>query len=258
MLWQVSRITRYSCVACIVLAAFFFAAGPIRAGTVYPIGQLVTMEQLQDLGDPQDPEDDPVVIAGDKEFSNFTYTPVTDAPSAANVMVMGFYDDVLDGYGLQFTGDFTADEFNGRTIEAGLSFTVRALDPDYLISDVHLSGAMHVFGDGSVSILESITSVPVSIPGLAIRQVRIGGQSAPDNTNTDSIVFQEAIGVIGFPAIRVVKDIRARAGESLFDEAGVTTFHQVFTQSRIVPEPGTLALTFLGLVGLTFVRRCRR
>ncbi len=223
--------------------------GHSHAGhVVYGLGELTFLDQL--LG-----ENGNVIIAGDKRFSNFVYTPTGSAPDAEDVAVVGFFDDVEEGFGLQFSGDFTAGPFVGDSMDAGLSFTVEALDPNYLISDVHLFGTLEVFGNGSVSIVEAINGVPVD--SLSIRKIVVDGQQGPTN-NRDWVIFEEEIGVIGYRRLRVTKDIRAIRGDGIFDEASVTTFTQVFTQ-RQIPEPSTLVLVLMGL-GLTLgmARRKRK
>jgi hypothetical protein len=43
--------------------------------------------------------------------------------------------------------------------------------------------------------------------------------------------------------------------DAFFGAAEITEFHQYFSQERVVPVPGTLALFALGLIGLGWRRR---
>lgn len=233
----------------VVLAVLTVACGQLPQGHAASIlGVSVSLADLID-GDP--------VEVGDKQFSNFDYTPSQNAPSPDEVTVVGVYDSILDGFGLQFSGDFSAGFLNPPFLDAGLSFEVEALDPNLVISDVHLVATTAVFGTGSAGITEVISGVgvPGNTPSLKVIEQVLDDVSGPNNATSDEIFFPDAIGVLGFKKIRVTKDIRVQAGPGDFDTAEVTTFRQVFTQLPVIPEPGTISLMAMGMLVCVKARR---
>ncbi len=179
--------------------------------------------------------------------------------AAEDVTVSGVFDSLLQAWGLQFSGDFSAGFLKPKAMDAGLSFVVEAMDPNFVISDVHLIATTAVFGTGSAGITEVISGpgVPGNTPSLRVIEQRLNGVAGPNNATSDEIFFPEDIGILGFKKIRVTKDLRARAGPGVFDAAEITTFRQIFTQLPVVPEPGSAALFAVGGLMLGVVRRRR-
>lgn len=197
-------------------------------------------------------------VVGDKEFSNFAYTPTGNAPAAEDVTVKGFYDGILQAWGLQFSGNFSVGFLEPKILDAGLSFEIEALDPNYLISGVHLNGTAQVDGTGSAGITEVISGAPLltTLDPLRILTQKLNGVNGPNNATGDWVYFSDELGVTGYRKIRVTKDIRLRAGPGDFDSAELTTFQQVFTQERVdVPEPGTALLASIAVVGIAGIPR---
>ena len=218
--------------SCWMLLAVLIAPSLCSASGSYGIDQGVSLAELLDGG---------FIVAGDKRFSDFDYNLAKGNLQPQDIMVTGIYDNVINGYGLLFSGDFVAGGLSSPLkYEAGLAFTVTALDPAFVISDVHLDGTINVRGTGDAQIVESFTGV--NVPSLSIYEVRLNGELIASKTS-DDILFPDALGVTGFRSMRVLKDINLEAGENYpFDKAEVTTFQQVFTQRPIIPEPSSFTL----------------
>lgn len=235
---------------CLLAVALLGAAlaGPTRAGVIYGLGDQPTLADLENMGS---------IVVGDKRFSNFVYTAIINSPTEAQVVVQPYFDSIIGGWGLQFSGAFFAGAGFPLISEAGLSFDVEALDPNMLISDVHLFGTPAVVvGEGLATIVEDIQAqgLPGSVPALRIFEVVDNGET--ESMTSDDVLFPN-YGVPGFRKIRVTKDILVVAEPNGLNLAKLTTFNQVFTQ-RPIPEPGTLAVAALAMCGASAVSLRRR
>lgn len=200
----------------------------------YGIGENASLADLLEGG---------VIIAGDKRFSNFSYNLVLGDLQPEEIGVVGIFDDVINGYGLLFSGNFVAGGLSAPSkLEAGLSFTVTALDPNFVISDVHLDGTTFVRGTGDAQIVENFSRT--NVPSLSIYELRVDDELIASKSS-DEVFFPDALDVLGFRTMRVLKDISLEVGDNTpFDKAEITTFQQVFTQLPI-PEPASLGLVLL-------------
>ena len=214
----------------------------------YGIGESVPLSDLLAGG---------IIIAGDKQFSDFDYNLALGDLQPDEISVVGIFDNVINGYGLLFSGDFVAGGLTAPLkLEAGLAFTVTALDLNYVISDVHLDGTTFVRGTGDAQIVENFTGVDV--PSLSIYEIRLDDQIIATKSS-DEIYFPDAIGIQGYRSMRVIKDISLEAGDNNpFDKTEITTFQQVFTQEPVIPEPTSLVLMAGMGLSLATLRRRRR
>ena len=238
------------CLSLLLLVGF---AGPLlatasAAGGSYGLGEHVMLSELLAGG---------FITVGDKQFTDFDYNLAAGDLQPEDIVVTGIFDNVIDGYGLLFSGNFQAGGLSSPLkLEAGLAFTVTALDLDYVISDVHLDGTTNVRGTGDAQIVENFSGV--NVPSLSIYEIR-SDNNLVASKSTDDILFPTALGIDGFRSLRVFKDISIEAGNNRpFDKAEITTFQQVFTQMRVVPEPTSCVLMLglgLGLVGVSRRRR---
>lgn len=174
--------------------------------------------------------------SGDKLFSDFSYAATENMPLADAVNVITIQDQ--DGnYGIRFQGGFF-DLPGGSASDALVTFKVTALDVGMQISGARLSANPTVTDGGVVSVTE--TFLPTFSGPTDIMDVTSGINLA------DQITFSSPV-----TSLWVQKDILVYAGDSV---ATVSFVDQTFPQ---VPEPGSLAILSLGLVGLWQVRRRR-
>ncbi len=190
------------------------------------------------------------VTVGDKVFDEFVYDVLSgDMPDAEDVNVLGFTD--TDGnIGITFHGAFLDLPFDDTSSNALLRFTT-SLDPaaeqaGKLITDAHLFMAGISVGANSVfSVGESFEGYNNS---MTVYSSKIDGQEEQVTSAWTSFV----------PAVnrlRITKGIFAFASEGALIPPVVSAIDQSFSQ---VPEPTTLALLALSMVGTLLVARRRQ
>jgi hypothetical protein len=229
MLWQIFRILRHSCVVSLVLAAGLVAVPciSVSSAATIPIGTAIPLSDL--IGDQAPP-----ITVGDKVFSDFWYAATGDMPSAGDINVI----PIVDGgnYGLRFQGGFL-DAPGGGASDAMLGFHVEVDPrfPQFLISDVHLSGNPNVLGEnnGTISVCE--TFMPLTDPMLDIY----------DDFGTRKVTDQ-ALLVRPVRELDVQKDILAL---SVGSTATLSFIDQTFSQIIVPEPPGAMML----LVGFTVI-----
>jgi hypothetical protein len=171
----------------------------------------------------------PTITVGDKQFSDFTCQVTilgTAVPtSCAGVDVTA---STLDGnYGLLFqVGGFV--NTIGSTVDVLLSYTATVLDPNYRISDVHLTMNGAVTGTGFVNVTETVRA-----GALIVGQTLV--QNPPPIL--DSTILLNGT----FSSVRVTKDILLGVSGPGAGSAALSFVGQYLSQTR-VPEPGSLAL----------------
>jgi hypothetical protein len=211
-------------------------------GQANSVGSILLSQLIS--GDPNDG-----VIVGDKNMSGFVYSPIGDMPQASDIKVLGFQDP--DGnWGLSFHGTFL-DLPGGGISDALIRFVVNidpaALAQGYRISDAHLFlNGVGVGSNSMFSVDESFS--PDSNQTLSAFKSTI---NSGDTKLSDSTVFSPPL-----KTLHVTKDILAIAAADGALPARATVIDQSFSQT-IVPEPTSLVLSFIGLVGLIAYRRNR-
>jgi hypothetical protein len=180
------------------------------------------------------------VLVGDKLFSGFkySYTGNMPPPDAVNVAP---YIDGSGNFGIEFTGNFLDFVGNGGS-DALIDFVVTVTDPNKQIVGVNLSGNPDVFGGSGVmavteSFLPDITNATLNIYDIVVGATKL----------TDSILFNQ-----GYSSMHVQKDI---LGFSNGGVASMSVLRQTFVQAEgpHIPEPATVTLMSLGLIGLCMV-----
>jgi len=205
-----------------------------------------TSIKLSDLisGNPTDG-----IIVGDKTMSGFVYSPIGDMPPASDVNVLGFKDP--DGnWGLSFHGTFL-DLPGGGISDAMIRFVVNidpaALRQGFRISDAHMFlNGVGVGPNSLFSVDESFA--PDSNQTLSVYQSTINGGATK---LSDATIFSPPL-----TTLHVTKDILAIAAANGALPARATVIDQSFSQT-IVPEPTSLVLSLVGLIGLVAYRRNR-
>ncbi len=188
------------------------------------------------------------VTVGDKTFSEFFYStlPDDDMPAPEDINVFGFEDD-NGNFGVSFHGAFV-DLPGGGASDALLRFTVEvspdALASGWRISDAHLfAGGLGVGEDSAFTIDESFQQNDATLHAYA---TTLGGPL--DKKLSDWVFFDEL-----YTKLRVTKDIFALAGNTNLP-ARTTVIDQSFSQTKI-PEPATIGLVALALLGMVATRR---
>lgn len=202
------------------------APRPVAAQTFFP--PPISLASLTNGGD---------LIVGDKEFSNFA---ISGDPGASNIFVEGIEEHGND-YGIQFQGGFFS--MNG-SMDVVLSYQVTVTNSANLISGANLSFNGFEFGSNGVAeVTEQVLTNTSDLygqmevyasPGSNVLSTSLAINPPQPQLNLDKDVFTYSIGL---------------------SFASISTINQSYMQ---VPEPSTVALVGMGLVGVLALRRRRR
>lgn len=178
------------------------------------------------------------ITVGDKTFSNFSCSIVGSGlfgpGSCGTIDVTGLGTDPL---GLRFQSSFAAA--SGSSVDVLLGYTVTVNDPLQSISGIDLAFNGSFFGLAVTSVTETAYSGLTPVGQISV--------SNPPLKLTDSMTLAGT-----FSTLNIMKDILLLAGDG-----GLGTISFIDQRFHQVPEPGTLALVGLVLVGLGLSRRTK-
>ena len=189
------------------------------------------------------------ITVGDKQMDGFVYSPIGDMPPASAVDVLG-YQDPAGNWGISFHGSFL-DLPGGGISDAMLRFVVNidpvALRQGYRITDAHLN--LNGVGVGTP---DSGFFVDESFTPDSSQTLHTFMSTFPGGTTklSDSTIFNPPL-----TTLHVTKDILAIASSASGQPARATVIDQSFSQT--IPEPASLILTLVGLIGFVGYRRKR-
>ncbi|MDG3004549.1 PEP-CTERM sorting domain-containing protein [Paludisphaera mucosa] len=215
------------------LAAGLLALGlgsfETRAGLIPLPSSLATLEVAGNFAD-----------VANLRFSDFTYSvsPIATPPAAGGVTVNAF-TSVPGEPGISFNGAFFAAA--NTIVDYAITYIVTTTDGS-LISDAYLSlsGFANFGGDGRVAIGETIYDTV----GNVISEV-------PFSVFTPGMTVDTTLLLPPQRTIVVHKDITVFGGS----EGAVFSFANQGFSTTSVPEPGSMALLGIGLIGLLAARR---
>jgi len=198
---------------------------------------------------------DPTFVVDNLVFHAFSYSLNSGpAPSASEVMIWRWKDDVTGNFGIEIVGGFADSALTPGNTDATLRYTVTSMD-GATISDAHLHGDGIHTGFGNISVTESWTDAET---GKFLASKSISSDFVTEQTPLDNLDASVDFTPATYTSLSVVKDINVNAGP--LGSAAISVIDQTFSQiphSGETPEPMTLSIFGLGAAALLF-RRSRK
>ena len=187
------------------------------------------------------------VQVGDKLFGNFSFSYIdTDGISSDDLtrsnVTLSTLSNVI-GFGLQFQQPLLAI---GPVIkDISLAYTAAVVQPSgNLISDIHLAIPGSSSGNGGLGTVGE-TALVGGFGGTSIGTLQASTPAATNDVLAINIVPPQ-------PELWVQKNVTVTGGNAANGFASISEIDQTYSQ---VPEPSTVLLVGLGLLGLVAVNR---
>jgi hypothetical protein len=193
------------------------------------------------------------IVVGDKIFTGFSYSKIGDMPDPTAINVLGFHDP--DGnWGVSFHGTFLDLPGDATGSDALIRFMVQVSQTipgtDGTPNPARITDA-HLFLGGVGAGDESFFTVDESFLGrnetLHTFYSTLGAGPTQQQLSDQTLITPSTT------KLNVTKDIFALAAQGGFLPARATVIDQSFSQT--VPEPATLVLAALSMVGLVAAGR---
>jgi hypothetical protein len=173
------------------------------------------------------------ILVGDKLFSDFSLVGY----NASNITVKGIIENG-NNYGIQFQGGFFS--MNG-SMEVNLSYAVAVTNSDNLISGANLSFNGFEFGSNGVA---EVTEAVYTNTSYLYGDMSVYASPSSNLLSTAMSINPPQSG------LNIDKDVFTYAIDLSF--ASISTINQSFVQ---VPEPSSIVLSLVGILGLLSFRR---
>jgi len=179
-------------------------------------------------------------VVGDKTFNFVSYTGTgTNPVTAANITVNPQTGPPI---GIEFAAPFVATPNTVNSNDSLIQYTVTS--SGLPITAVNLFSNGNAIGSGFVEVVESVFTNNNGVKGTFLGQIAVvGGGTATLNLGA------------GFASLFIVKDIQYDVLGTT-GTASISAIDQTFTQA--IPEPASVVMMGLGLVGAIGVVRLRR